>query len=146
MDPKQTAQLDPKLKEAYDRVMGTPTTQQVPTIPNAPTVPSPQVSPSPQDPTMPSMTQTPAPSLSPSMPASNPPLPVAPVVMPHSTETIKIGGGNPQPVASPQGMVAKPTKKGISPVILILGAVVFLVAYTLFWVKFLNVPIPFINQ
>lgn len=150
MDPKQNAQLDPKLKEAYDRVMGTatPPTSPVTSTPQpvdpvvaTPATPSPVTTPTVPSPvpvvTAPSVQPTPATS----------PLPVTPVVMPHSTETVRIGGDTPIEVQhTTTGVVAKEKKKGISPTILILGAIVFLAVYALFWIKFLNVPIPFLNQ
>lgn len=173
MDPKQNAQLDPKLQEAYNRVMGTPTIPSDTTTPSvaapqaisnssvAPvglstsspaTLPAPdltQPSTTPNSPTSPIPVATPigtsqntTPSLA--TPTSSPP---SPIVMPHSTETVRVGGSAPAPSSSTvDTTVAKEKKKGISPVLIIVGAIVFLLVYTLFWVKFLNVPIPFLSQ
>lgn len=138
MDPKQTSQLDPKFQEAYNKVMGTTITPSADTTPQSQAV----TPPSPQGPvTSPTLQPT-------SVMPSDPPLPVAPVVMPHSTETIRIGGTIPVEPTQPSlsGVAAVSPKKGISPVILILGAIVFLTVYSLFWIKFLNIPVPFINQ
>lgn len=149
MDPKQTAQLDPKLKEAYDRVMGTATAStpgspaSTPAMPTA--APTTQVAPV----TPISASPTPAAVTTPPTESSTAnPLPVAPVVMPHSAETVKIGGGSPAPdTSAPTPTSAtQGVKKGISPVIIIGGGIVFLIAYTLFWVKFLNIPLPFLGQ
>lgn len=162
MDPKQTAQLDPKFQEAYNRVMGTvvspaadPTAQPgtvTPPVTPQPAVVTPPVTPQPvmTQPVMPpsGVAPTSVPPVTPGAPAEQP-LPVAPVVMPHSTETVRVGGSTPiEPVQqnASSGVVAQPTKKGISPMILLLAAIVFLLIYSIFWVRFLNVPIPFLNQ
>lgn len=171
MDPKQNAQLDPKLQEAYNRVMGTPT----PPIATPTGVTPPPVTPMPQpadalastpQPTTspatlptpeltkpPAVLSTPTPSVNPSVtPASTlasptPPLASTPVVVPHSVETVRVGGNTPAATnTQANGTVAKEKKNGISPVIIVVGAIVFLLVYTLFWVKFLNVPLPFLNQ
>lgn len=146
MDPKQPAQLDPKLKEAYDRVMGTATPPVA--SPTTPQPPVPVATPNPAVTLPPTQSTSAAPTTQPAAPTpAEPPLTVAPVVMPHSTETVRIGGATPIEVQhTTTGVVVKGTKKGISPVIIALGAIVFLVVYSLFWIKFLNVPVPFINQ
>ena len=59
-----------------------------------------------------------------------------------SNETVKIGIGG-GPVGS---AVAKPHGKGISPVILVFGALAFLVVYALFWVKFFGYTLPFLPK
>ncbi len=158
MDPKQTAQLDPKLQEAYNRVMGTAVTPAAPATTNPlqpavnPVTPTPipsAPSATPTATTTVSVAPVPAASATASPQQPEQPLPVTPVVMPHSTQTVRVGGGATPVEATPApstGVVATSTKKGISPVILILGAVVFFLVYSLFWIKFLNVPVPFINQ
>lgn len=145
MDPKQNAQLDPKLKEAYDRVMGTATpTTTPPPVDSMATGPA--SAPSPVSAT-PVVSPTVSPATPTTAPTPEPALPVAPVVMPHSTETVRIGGNTPIEVQhTTTGTTHNETKKGISPIIIILGAIVFLLVYSLFWIKFLNVPIPYINQ
>lgn len=59
----------------------------------------------------------------------------------HDTETVQIGLGG-----SPIAAETKTKGKGISPVILIVGAFVFLVVYVLFWVRFFNLPLPFLGK
>ncbi len=44
------------------------------------------------------------------------------------------------------GFVAEKRKKGLSPMLIIFAGIVLLIAYTLFWVKFFNFPIPFLTQ
>lgn len=91
--------LDPKLKEAYERVMGT---------------------------------------------AVNGAKPVAQQTPPPVTNTA------PQPVSSPVPEVnltpQAEDKKQSSPVILVVVGIVFLLVYTLFWIKFFSIPLPFLPQ
>lgn len=121
MDYKQQfGQLDPKLKEVYERVMGTsvsssskasPVLPQQPATPptpvqmqqHAPPIPQ-QESPKPQE-------QTPAP----------------PVLQPQTqAQTISV---------KPHGH--------ISPVVWILGGFTFVIIYALAWVKIFNLKLPF---
>lgn len=50
------------------------------------------------------------------------------------------------PISQIHGFVAPKKKAGISPVILIVGGVVFVIVYTLIWVKVFNIPLPFLGQ
>lgn len=100
---KSPQQLDPKLKEAYDRVMGTvvkPQTHQAAPAPQPGTVPPP-----------------PAPSNHPQAPQT------PPTLIPQEKN----------------GFVRK--KKGMSPLIIILGVVVLLIAYALVWIKIFGVTL-----
>lgn len=114
MDPKNPNTLDPKLREVYDRVMKT----QVLPPPPAPRVSEP---------------------VKPQAPA---PLPLSPVEKP-SAEPEK------QPVSSQaSAFIAKPTKEAkkgskVTGVILIMVILIFLVAYSIFWIKFFNISLPF---
>lgn len=138
MDPKQ---LDPKLKEAYDRVMGTSFTPPAatPTPTQSASTPAPVAEPAPIVPAAePMATQTPV-----------TPQPVTPVEL--TSEPVPF-----QPTTSVEskmpinGFVAADAntqkKHGVSPVIIILGVIVFLVVYALFWVKFFGVSLPFLPQ
>ncbi len=87
MDPKTPAHLDPKLKEVYDRVMGTPLTSASTGSPNPP--PPPSASPLP-DATQPSAATATSQASSPF-----PPLPKAPLTNPTPP---------PPPSPSPVGM------------------------------------------
>lgn len=191
MDPNQNTNppttpkpLDPKLQEAYDRVMGTsldqlqtppsdpapasPTPDQVtPPMPTPSDIPMtpPMPQPAPQDPAQPLVPQPVIPTptdipMTPSMPQPGPQdhgpavqealatpaqpappteslaatIPVA-AVIPHSQETVTIGQ-----------VTQQKTKKGISPLLIIFGGIVFLIVYVLFWVKIFGLPIPFLSQ
>lgn len=139
MDPKQ---LDPKLKEAYDRVMGTSTTPPAANPPAAPVVnPSPAPEPIPSNPEP--LTQTPF----------TPPQPVTPEpVVPNEPVTPQPAPAEPTTSVESKvqinGFVAADHQKksGISPAIVILGVIVFLVVYSLFWIKFFGVSLPFLPQ
>jgi len=162
MDPKTSGQsLDPKLQEAYNKVMGIggPSASPTPTT----TVSTPNVTVS--------ATQAPTVPPPPVMPASNPstssglsaaaPEPVMPIIN-HSPSpapsvqtvqaTIPVSGARVHigATVTPEthGFVAKGKKSGmkISPVILILGGVVFFLVYALIWVKVFNLQLPFLPQ
>lgn len=233
MDPKQSTKLDPKLQEAFDRVMGTPTApgattpttplpaanplppkpnpvatpaapmpipaikpvQAASTVPTAPHLPGTPIQPPMGQPVMPQVPSTP--TMHPAAPMPQPmsaqmPKPAV-VSMPTPPITAAVKPAIAQPVmppipqamqhpmppqittAQPQqpqmqamhatapalavapagehgagtpthGFVAPKKKAAVSPVILIFGGIVFLLAYTIFWLKFFNVPIPFITQ
>ncbi len=152
--------LDPKLKEAYDRVMGTNVTPATQTTVNSPlttaippttvatiptpagqnlspdgvsslATPAPTTSPAPVAPTPPSARETPStPPLGPTIAHH------IPVPSPVLTTTHTAGGA----------FVAKDVKSSsrISPVILIIAGVVFFLVYALFWIRFFNIPLPFL--
>ncbi len=124
MDPKN--QLDPKLKEAYERVMSVNTT------------PRPQSPPPPQNqPPMSSYPPTPQPS------------PVGPNPSP-------LGESGPIVAPKPQGYSAndgaqgpmhpkKPRKKLSFPIV-VLGMIIFFIVYTFVWIKIFNVSLPFFQS
>jgi hypothetical protein len=133
MDPKSAQTLDPKLKEAYDRVMGA-------TLPTTPATPS----------SPPSMATTPAaPHHDPldtmatkENPAMHTPLPT------HQPQTVT---PPPTPMATTplhtsSGFVASHEEKKapVSGTLLIVAGGVFLLVYTLFWLKWFGVPLPFL--
>lgn len=142
MDKKLPTNLDPKLKEVYDRVMGISLPQNnikqqqqiVPqTPPQAPTVKPPQ-----NQPNITTLNATVPISTTPSSPTT-PNVFVAPsVTVPN--EAVK----GPSSILKPQ----EKKTSSISPVILIVLAVIFFVVYALFWMKFFNVslPIPFLSS
>jgi hypothetical protein len=51
-------------------------------------------------------------------------------------EKVHIGGTT--------GFVAKKQSSGVSPVLYVLGGIIFLVAYTIFWLKFFKISVPFL--
>ena len=129
MDPKLSG-LDPKLREAYERVMNGPSP--APSGTNVP--PSNPLAPPPVTP--PITTQTPEPEAVPApAPVSPPPAP-APAASSFAfnanyqtnqgTTTVKKAGGK------------------MSSVLIILGLVVLLVAYTFVWVYLFKLKIPFL--
>ncbi len=136
MDPKSTQPLDPKLQEAYDKVMG------VPVPPTAPVASFPQ-------------TATDA-----SSPQSDPPSAPQPIdtiqantdtVTPSAMDqTVQVGGGMSAPFTyetpdPSQSFSAKKKKMKISPIVLTFGAVIFLIVYSLVWIKVFNLRVPYIN-
>ncbi|MBI4097957.1 MAG: hypothetical protein HY426_02855 [Candidatus Levybacteria bacterium] len=141
MDPKLSG-LDPKLKEAYDRVMSgpAPAPGQTPAAGGAPmgAVPPPptqQVSPPPPAPT-PSFGATPVQSVTPAEPAPS----VAP--NPSAGGTIAFNANN---AGKNQGTTAiKHGGSKLMPVFMGLGIVVFLLAYTFVWVYVFKLQIPFL--
>jgi hypothetical protein len=107
---KTVPQLDPKLKEAYDRVMGT-----VVTPPQRPPEPTHQE------------------------PVTAPPAQPQAMAIPQPATTIEH-----TPTPAPAAHTEK--KKGkVSPLIIALGLIVFLLIYTLVWIKYFGVPVPFLN-
>lgn len=119
MDPKTLPTLDPKLKEAYERVMGSSVTPPPP----APVQPQP----------VPAAPQPPPPA-----PAKSD-VELAGGSSVHHTTTSFVAGN----VA---GNVEAAGKPKISPLILVFAGVIFLLVYTLFWMRFFNLPLPFLSQ
>lgn len=169
VDQKTPTNLDPKLKEAYDRVMGT--LSAMPTAPSSPTpipvAPSPMSPPTPPTPTAATMPQeqptpiaAPFPQQAPVLPVPQPvaavsfaPLPIAPaaqtaqstpVPIPITPSTPSQANTNAQPAGTT--FVAKGNKKGlhIPPVLIALGVVVFFIGYAAFWIFFFKVKVPFL--
>lgn len=140
MDPKNIPQnLDPKLKEVYERVMGTPvggtSSQPPPTPPNgAPKQPlPPQTQPKPAGPLPPPPSPIPPPPLpQTSVPQNSKPFPVVNL-----------------PAAAPKQEAAAsvPQKKShLTIVIFAIVGLVFFAVYALFWMRFFNLPVPFLPQ
>lgn len=123
MDANQLSKLDPKLKEVYDKVMNAPIEPRREQTINHPTPPAPPTSSS-QNP----VTQSGTSQVTINMPT---PPPAA-----TSTKT------------SVHGFVASEQKKsGKIPVIAyVLIAVLFFIAYAIFWLFFFKIPLPFISQ
>lgn len=172
MDPKSMPNLDPKLRETYERVMGTTLK---PSTTDKPKAASPTPAPSAAD------LHAPAPMVPPTSPSSEPgsmpplhsagnavsaasiakmeiPQPThesnsdkaSPPIHPHpdmhntGTGTVRLDATNDAAANHPEGAKDMQKKKGkISPVIFIVGGVVFFLVYALFWAKVLNLPLPF---
>jgi hypothetical protein len=163
MDPKSIANLDPKLRETYERVMGNtaPATPAAatPAAPPAPEAPVSAVSP----PAMETASPTPPPDLSapvspdaqlsPVLPSEPSPSLSAPANASFNTSPF----GTPstpgmdnqatvmQPLMSPASAAqAAPGGKGsLIKVIYIFGGIVFFVVYIFFWIKIFNYQLPF---
>ena len=114
MNPKTPADLDPKLKEAYDRVMGGNFSQPIPT---APTNPTPKIEP------------VPAPT------AINPP-PLPPLTNPMSVNMPPLNVMSPSsaPVTAQPANSAKKKSK-ISPIIFLVVGLAFFAVYAVVWAK-----------
>lgn len=148
-DPMTTAPASPSLVGS-----ATPTMPSAPPDPIAGVSPMVTVSLPPTEPSLlpaagPTVSVTPTPTL-PEQPAPAAPMPAMPqdslratinIPVAHDNQTVKIGIGG-----SPVGVAAKVKGKGISPVILIFGAIAFLVVYGVFWVKFFGYSLPFMPQ
>lgn len=153
MDPQKLASLDPKLREAYQRVMGT-------TIPDPNPTPQPQPQPEP--------IPTPPPTVPPVQPPAEPPIP-QPVPEPEPQPTIPQsepastpqvsnfvqmnsevaatpGSANfatPAPMPQTQTMAVK-KKNHLMPILAGVVILIFLVIYFLFWAKIFNFKLPFL--
>lgn len=155
MDPNSSTPLDPKLQEAYNKVMGT----QVPPIVPADTTPlatPPQTTP--DIPVTSSIPSTPPvmpsdPMSAATMPANSLPTPTEPLPTPATNsapamETVSVGNAptiSYDNVTPAQGFSADKKKMKISPVILVIGGIVFLIVYSLVWIKVFNLQVPYIN-
>ncbi len=158
MDPKQSTapsgQLDPKLKEAYERVMGlAPNTS----VQKTPATAQPAPTPIQSGPTTPAAPPPPQPVAAPPQPVQTQSTVSSMPTMQTATAPEKDVDGNittpgqakTEPLhvtTSVHGFVAGKQKKsgGLSPVVIVLAAIVFIVVYTLVWVKIFNVQLPFL--
>lgn len=126
MDPKTAPTLDPKLKEAYDRVMGT----------SLPTAPPSSTPPPPMQPAAPVQKMADPMSLHEAPPHTHPlqATPTTPVTSPTKPSGIS------------SGFVAPHEEKNsaVSGKLLLIAGVVFLIVYTLFWLKWFGVALPFL--
>lgn len=131
MNPKGTSNLDPKLRETYERVMGTTFRSPTPSEPQQPAAPQPKApvftSTPVADPNS-SANLTPQPEMvqSPSFksqdPFIDPPMPPAEVFLKSA-----VINNNPVP--------SQKKKNKLMPVILIFGAAVFFIIYAAVWAK-----------
>ncbi len=161
----QLSGLDPKLQETFHRVMNTPTQpivggQSSTVIPAATANPLGTIQPplpAPLPPltslgTIPSPAIAPAPIVSPQPAINQQPVQPTPFVAPTPTatpekqEVIVISTEQPQQLNPTNSQVFSSRKKAgkISPVIMVLGGVIFFVVYALVWMKVFNAQIPFL--
>lgn len=190
MDPKALSALDPKMKETYDRVMGTIATPKPMPMPGDPVSPpptgAPGLPPLPTQPVQP-LSQTPPPVMPPLPGVTTPPvtaplgtaspsLPVKPPLsVPLGTPPVPAGATpstpplqTPHPLTMPTPaaplktpmttyqaspnlhttplthpvMEEKKSSLGKVLIFTLLGLIFFAV-YGVFWLKFLNFPLPF---
>ncbi|MBI2465402.1 hypothetical protein HYV64_04635 [Candidatus Shapirobacteria bacterium] len=133
MDPNANPTIDPKLKEAYDRVMSTSVPPPAPASPPTPlTPPPPQPTPPPAGPVVPTPPQSPTPIQS------------EPTTTVHAT--IPITAAKPTGSAVIVGATSKQHAKSDSlfPLLFTIGGLVFFAVYTVFWIKFFNLSVPFL--
>lgn len=149
MDPKTMPNLDPKLRETYERVMGTtlkPSSvdktrdNQKPTAPQTSPTASLSAGGTPGAVHKPeSVSAAAIAQMGGTAHEATPP--VKPVEnTSHSTTTVRLDATN-EEATHPAKDVKKKGK--ISPVFFIIGGVVFFVVYGLFWAKVLHLPLPF---
>lgn len=116
MNPKTPQDLDPKLKEAYDRVMGGNFTPSTPTPPN----PIPKI------------------ETVPTSPVTNP-LPPIPLANPISVNTPPLSAMSPSTtVSNEQPTTSTKKKSGLSPIIFLIVGLIFFVIYAAVWGKVFN--------
>lgn len=137
MDPKLSA-TDPKLQDAYDRVMNGPATPPGGTVVPSPAVPPTQYSP--QINAAPIQPQTPPPP-APAMPQAAPMSPASP--SPVGGGTIAFNANNP---SKNQGATVKRGGSKIMTLVLGVGIIVLLVAYTFVWIYVFKLQIPFLPK
>lgn len=162
MDPQKLSQLDPKLRDAYQRVMGTvipepqsapaPTQTPPPAVPNP--TPAPQINPQPEPIPSPAINE-PAPSI------SEPPTEQSVInPQPQAANFIQMNSEIPTapaaaaPIASTpnftapiqtQTIAVKKKNNILTPILFGIATLVFIAIYTLFWTKIFNFKLPFIG-
>lgn len=124
-----TNQLDPKLQETYNKVMGTPTTPQAAQPAAA----------------------TPVPANPPTTDAQNP-TPVVPTT-PYTQDNLSFQAAIQQPPANATtntgqtplaGVVQQPKQSSsLLGILLVIGGIIFFVVYTFVWITIFNLPLPF---
>ncbi|HET9947228.1 MAG TPA: hypothetical protein VFQ63_04160 [Patescibacteria group bacterium] len=152
MDPKKPADLDPKLQETYDKLMNFQVPAQTPGQPAAPADPAiamqtPQTPP-PADP----MATPPAPSSPPVAPTPTQATPAAPAptIPPSQPMHHTMPAGDVPVITHSEEVPAekpkqefKAKKSGISPIVWVILGIIFVIVYTLVWVKIFNIQLPF---
>lgn len=135
---KQLAGLDPKIQETYHRVMSiqTPSGNPVPPVQNPQSPPV-----VPQSPIASPIQQTP-PQFMPAAPEQSPP-----TMAVEKEEPVTITIPTPPPTineANSQVFNSKKKAGQVSPIIMIMGVMIFFAVYTLVWVKIFNARLPFL--
>ena len=163
MDQNSSQQLDPKLKEIYEKVMGAPNSSQNSAPPDS----------SQAKPASPPPPATVIANATPKNPLAPPPIPTPPPIVPQPVQPVPPAQTMPTPAqtqpmqAAVPGSVAPsfslshiqapsatsmPTagipaekKKSSKKVFLVIGGVIFLLIYAVFWVKVFGIKLPFLG-
>ena len=158
MDPQKLSQLDPKLRDAYQRVMGASTPQpqappsqaQTPPPTPAPTpTPAPEPKPIPPEPTPP-IQEPPVPKGQPAIPQPEPAIPPKPPVQAinfdQMNSSVAAAQTSPNLTApAPQAQTIPQKKKSsLMPILIGIAILVFIAVYALFWTKIFNLQLPFL--
>jgi hypothetical protein len=147
MDPNSIANLDPKLRETYERVMGATTpaatagSANPPILSQADTSAATQTSVNPEAPAVASA-ETLSSQLSPALPPQPTPQPSG---TPPATNTFQ-AEPTPQPFASPAAINQAAQGQETSSLVRLLyvfGALLFFIVYVFFWIKVFNYKLPF---
>ena len=169
MDPQKLSQLDPKLRDAYQRVMGTvipnpqtPAQTQTPAPPTPNPTPQPQSQPEPQPaPLVPEPIAEPQPSINPqqeaiptpeSIPAQsssnfvqmNSEVPVAPSPAAASTPNFTAPAKPDLAPIQTQTIVIKKKNNILMTALIGIAVLIFIAVYSLFWTKIFNFKLPFL--
>jgi hypothetical protein len=133
MDPQKLSQLDPKLREAYLRVMGTEITapQGAPSVQAPNPVPQFQAQQEPSRPFVPTAQAIPGFGQG----NSETPTTTSPAGLRMTSPIGSAPAFRPQPVAS--------EKRGMMPVLFALVGVIFIVIYAFFWTRVFDLKLPF---
>jgi hypothetical protein len=138
MDPNSLSSLDPKLRETYEKVMGSqPTaTNDVASPPPADNTPPAQPVQNADAGVNPPAADTPSPELSstPNQDATPP--------QDQEPQVVTISQSLPAPTADNQ-IVQPHGHSGLIKVFYVLGTTVFFVIYIFFWMKIFNISLPF---
>ena len=169
MDPQKLSQLDPKLRDAYQRVMGTPLPQvqpasqqdepihaQTPPPPAGgptPTIEEPGTPPQPPE-YQPPVPEPTTPEPPPAIPAPEPAIPQQPPLGTNNFVQMNSEVASAPTVAPPASpnfaapatasTIAVKKKSMMMPVMIGAAALVFLAIYTLFWTKLFSLKVPFL--
>jgi hypothetical protein len=155
MDPQKLSQIDPKLKEVYDKVMGAPDPSQVQTPPPANPILAPQPIPQPQTATQYQQEASPqSQSVFTPQQTLNTPSPQPTTTIPQDSNPTQLDSEiatsgfsfiPSYPIATSETLATK--KKGVSGKFILLGLVVivFIAVYALFRAKALNINLPFLH-
>ena len=135
MDPQKLASLDPKLREAYQRVMGTPLPQVQPASPRGEPVQPPTPSQPPVSEPEPAIPQQP-PLGANNFVQMNSEVASAPTVAPSASPNFV--------APATASTIAVKKKSMMMPVMIGVASLVFLAIYTLFWTKLFSLKVPFL--